>query len=178
MESASFPVDLWPREVFPAARRLVSRGFGTPKNLSRGARAGPPRMLRVRLESLYLQLGFLRTPKSRLDASTTFAGRLRDVIYRGGGVKPEPRSSTSSGASASSRAKTQPYTRYRHLTARCSVSMCRWCHRCDVCAILSGSTAGWQHAELAGSQPRPFLPSTRHTTAQVRDQTAAQVRRR
>ena len=32
--------------------------------------------------------GFCAPIKNRLDASTTFARRLRDVIYRAGGVEP------------------------------------------------------------------------------------------
>ena len=56
-----------------------------------GDREGPPRGACAGCQNCLWQLGFLRTPKIDLDASGTFDGRLRHVIYCGGGVEPEPR---------------------------------------------------------------------------------------
>ena len=98
---SSFRAQRW-RHV-TSADASISRGFGTPNNLSRRPENDRRAELARDAKIAWAQLGFLRTPKIDLDASGTFARRLRDVIYRGGGVEPRAASFGGSGASASAR---------------------------------------------------------------------------
>ena len=77
---SSFRAQRW-RHV-TSADASISRGFGTPNNLSRRPEKDRRAELR-RMPKVPAQLGFLRTPKIDLDASGTFDRRPRDVICRG-----------------------------------------------------------------------------------------------
>ena len=93
-------------------------------------------------------------------------------------------------------AKTHPYAPYQHPTARSSVVISRMhtvlkkgaspdaldetysTQNCWALSSQAPARASLRSPRFASELAKPFLPSTHPITAQVRDQTAAQVRRR
>ena len=117
----------------------ISHGFGTPNKYPEGPEQARRVVLAASARCLFSSCGFLRSPQSRLDASTTFARRLRGVIYRGGGVEPSrPRTLAITLHSASKNTSPTRYQTQPQLAASLTVDLTRDRINARPCTALRG----------------------------------------